>query len=126
MGEQKFFRCKHCGNFVGLINNAGVPMVCCGENMEELIPNTVEASKEKHIPACIVLDDAITVQIGSTLHPMEDNHHIEFIYICTERGGQRKSLKVGEPPIQTFKLVDDTAKEIFAYCNIHGLWKVKP
>ncbi len=125
MNEQKFFRCKHCGNFVGLINNAGVPMICCGEKMEELIPNTVDASKEKHVPEVVVSEDTVTVQVGSVEHPMEAAHHIEFIYLNTENGGQRKSLTVGGKPSAVFKLADDKALEVFAYCNLHGLWKVK-
>lgn len=123
MCEQKFFRCKHCGNFVGLINNAGVPMICCGEEMEELVANAVEASTEKHIPVVTVEGDTVTVKIGSAAHPMTAEHHIAFIYLQTENGGQRKCLKVGAEPEATFKLNDDTLQEVFAYCNLHGLWK---
>ena len=125
MCNQKFFKCKHCGNLVGLINNAGVPLVCCGENMEELVANSVEASTEKHIPAVTVAGDTVTVKIGSAPHPMVDEHHIEFIYLQTEKGGQRKCLKPGEEAIATFKVVDDTPLEVFAFCNIHGLWATK-
>lgn len=124
MNEQKFFRCKHCGNFVGIINNAGVPMTCCGENMEELVPNTTEAATEKHIPDVKVSGDTITVQVGSTLHPMLEEHHIEFIYLHTENGGQRKNLKAGDAPIAVFQVVDDKALAVYEYCNLHGLWKV--
>lgn len=123
--EHKFFRCKHCGNLVGLINNAGVPMTCCGEPMEELIPNSVEASGEKHVPAVTVNGNEVTVQVGSVLHPALAEHHIEFIYLSTKRGGQRKSIEVGKEPVAKFVLADDEAVEVFAYCNIHGLWNVK-
>lgn len=125
MCEQKFFRCKHCGNFVGLINNAGVPMICCGEPMEELIPNKVDASTEKHIPVITKNADSVTVVIGSVEHPMTEEHHIEFIYLQTAKGGQRKCLEIGGAPSAVFKLADDTALEAFAYCNLHGLWQAE-
>lgn len=125
MKEQKFFRCKHCGNFTGIINDAGVPMICCGEPMEELIANTVDASKEKHLPDVKVDGETVTVQIGSTLHPMTTEHHIEFVYLETKNGGQRKNLTIDSDPIATFKVVDDTLLNVFAYCNLHGLWKTE-
>lgn len=124
MNKQKFFRCKHCGNLVGLINNAGVPMICCGKPMEELVPNTVEASTEKHIPAVTRDGNLVRVKIGSVPHPMVDEHHIEFIYLQTEQGGQRKCLKVGKEAAAVFAIEEDEPLEVFAYCNIHGLWKV--
>lgn len=124
MNEQKFFKCNHCGNFVGLINNAGVPMICCGEPMEELNPNTVEASAEKHIPKVEIKERLVYVEVGSVLHPSEEAHHIDFIYLQTENGGQRKSIKVGEKPVAMFGVIDDRPLEVYAYCNLHGLWKV--
>lgn len=123
MCEQKFFRCKHCGNLVGLINNAGVPMTCCDEPMEELVANSVEAATEKHIPEVSVHDRLVHVQIGSVIHPMLDEHYIEFIYLQTEKGGQRKCFKPGETPSVMFVLDHDAPVAVFAYCNIHGLWK---
>src|SRR5665647_1139269 len=120
MSKQSFFRCKHCGNFLGLINNAGVPMICCGEEMEELIPNTVDASKEKHIPEVSIDGDVITVKVGSVLHPSLAEHHIEFIYLQTKNGGQRKSIEVGQEPIAKFAVIDDKPLAVFAYCNLHG------
>lgn len=125
MAEQKFFRCKHCGNFIGLINNAGVPMICCGEKMEEIVPNTTEASTEKHIPMVSRTGDILTVEIGSVIHPSTEEHHIEFVYVQTENGGQRKSIEIGKDPIVKFAIVEDTPVEVFAYCNIHGLWKTE-
>ena len=121
-GNQKFFICKHCGNMVDLVQDKGVPLVCCGENMERLEPNTVEASVEKHLPAVTVSGDSISVQVGSVPHPMEDKHHIAFVYVETQRGGQRKCLKVGEEPKLNFSFSDDKPIAVFAYCNLHGLW----
>ena len=130
----KFCICKHCGNLSGLIQNKGVPLVCCGEKMTELVPNTAEASTEKHLPAvskeaatcgcgceCICL----SIQVGSVPHPMEDGHHISFVYVETERGGQRKALKSGEEPKAAFCVVGDKPLAVYAYCNLHGLWKTE-
>jgi len=93
--------------------------------MTELVPNTVEASTEKHLPDVTVSGDLINVQVGSTPHPMEDAHHITFVYIETERGGQRKCLKVGEEPKLLFNYVDDKPIAVYTYCNLHGLWKTE-
>ncbi|MEG2775335.1 MAG: desulfoferrodoxin family protein [Acetivibrio sp.] len=124
MDNQKFFKCEHCGNLVGLINNAGVPMICCGEPMKELIPNTVDAAQEKHLPVVTVDGDMVTVKVGSVPHPMTEEHHIEFIYLQTEQGGQRRCLQTGTEASAVFNLAGDTLLEVFAYCNLHGLWKV--
>ncbi|MCL2152407.1 MAG: desulfoferrodoxin [Oscillospiraceae bacterium] len=124
-GKQRFFICKHCGNIAGLINDEGVPMMCCGDEMTELIPNTVEASAEKHLPEIILSGDTLSVKVGSVPHPMEEAHHIAFIYVETERGGQRKCLKVGEEPTQTFCFSNDKPVAVYAYCNLHGLWKTE-
>ena len=121
--KQRFFLCGHCGNMIGLIDDKGVPVVCCGEEMTELIPNTVEASVEKHLPDIAMTDDYVIVNIGSVPHPMENAHHISFVYMETKRGGQRKCLKPGEEPHLTFSLIDDKPIALFAYCNQHGLWK---
>ncbi|MCL2698598.1 MAG: desulfoferrodoxin [Oscillospiraceae bacterium] len=124
-GNQKFFICKHCGNLSGLINNKGVPMMCCGEKMTELLPNTVEASTEKHLPVVAASAGAIEVSVGSVPHPMEDAHNIAFVYVETERGGQRKFLKAGDEPKLKFCFVDDKPVAVYAYCNLHGLWKTE-
>ena len=121
----KFFVCKHCGNMVGLIDNRGVPMVCCGEKMAELVPNTVEASAEKHLPAVIGVGGGIEVPVGSVPHPMTEEHRVAFVYVETERGGQRKGVEVGDEPKVTFTFADDTPVAVYAYCNLHGLWKTE-
>ena len=124
-GKQKFFICNHCKNLVGMINSKGVPLVCCGEKMAELVPNTVEASQEKHLPAVTVSGNSVNVLVGSVPHPMEDAHNISFVFVETERGGQRKGLKVGEEPKLSFSLSDDKPVAVYAYCNLHGLWKTE-
>ncbi len=118
----KFYICCHCGNLVGMIHDSGVPMVCCGEKMEELVPNTVEASGEKHLPVVTIENGSVTVHVGSVDHPMLPEHLIEWVYVKTEKGGQRKVLKPGEDPKVSFCLGDDKAVAVYAYCNLHGLW----
>lgn len=121
--EQKFFLCKHCGNLVGLVNNAGVPMICCGEEMTELVPNTTDAAQEKHVPVITVDGKTVTVSVGSAGHPMTAEHSIQWIYLETRCGGQRKNLTPDQEPKAVFLLEDDEPIAAFAYCNLHGLWK---
>lgn len=96
MSEVKFFKCMHCGNIAGLIHNSGVPMVCCGDKMTELIPNTTDAAQEKHVPVVNIEGSSVTVTVGSTLHPMEEKHYIQWVYIQTSLGGQRHTFKPGD------------------------------
>ncbi|MDD2220410.1 MAG: desulfoferrodoxin family protein [Clostridia bacterium] len=122
--DQKFFICEHCGNLVGMIEDSGVPLVCCGEDMKELVANTVEASQEKHLPVVNPINGGIEVTVGSVAHPMETGHHIAWVYVKTNQGGQRKALK--EEPKASFALTkDEKAEEVYAYCNLHGLWKTE-
>ena len=124
--HQKFYICKHCGNIIGMIESSGVPVVCCGENMAELIPNTSDGSVEKHVPVIKVDGSKVTVEIGSVPHPMTDAHHISWVYIQTEKGGQRKNLDfTGEPSVSFALTDDDKMLTAFAYCNLHGLWKAE-
>ena len=122
--EQKFFICKHCGNLVGMIHSSGVKMVCCGDEMTELKANTSEGAGEKHLPVISVDGNLVTVTVGEVLHPMVEEHYIQWVYLHTEQGGQRKWLAPGEKPEVTFALTEDDAViEAFEYCNLHGLWK---
>ena len=119
----KFYVCRRCGNLVGAIHESGVPMMCCGQKMEALEANSVDASGEKHVPVVSIADGVVTVKIGSAAHPMTEEHLIEWVYVQTESGGQRKALKAGDAPEVKFWLGDDKAVAVFAYCNFHGLWK---
>ena len=123
MCENRFYVCEHCGNLVGLIHDAGVPLMCCGQKMTKLEPGTVEASHEKHIPVVKVDGDAVTVTIGSAPHPMLEEHNIQWVYLQTDRGGHRKCLEVGKDPMVKFVLCDEKPLAAYAYCNLHGLWK---
>ncbi len=125
MCDNKFYICEHCGNIVGLIKDAGVPMMCCGQKMTKLEPGVVEASHEKHIPVAKVEGNLVTVEIGSVAHPMTEEHSITWVYLQTDKGGQRKCLNPGEEPKVTFALADEKAVAVYAYCNLHGLWKTE-
>lgn len=122
--KEKYYICPHCGNICATIKESGVPLMCCGEKMKELIPGTVEAAHEKHIPVYSIDKNVVNVQVGSILHPMIEQHYIEWIEIKTKQGIQRKYLKPGDLPKASFVLSDDDELEsIYEYCNLHGLWK---
>ena len=123
MKNVKFYVCPHCGNLVEMVNDAGVKPVCCGQKMNELVPNTVEASGEKHIPAVTVSDGIVEVNVGSVDHPMVDVHWIEWVQLITDKGSYRKALNPGEAPNVKFLLNDEKPIAVYAYCNLHGLWK---
>ena len=125
MSEKKFYICEHCGNLVELVNDAGVPLVCCGQKMKRLEPGTVEASHEKHIPVVSLNDNAVHVEVGSIEHPMAEEHSILWVYLQTDKGGYLKYLETGKAPVADFLLTDEKAVRVFAYCNLHGLWKTE-
>jgi len=119
---KKFYICNHCGNLIEMVHDAKVPVICCGERMKELVPNTVEASGEKHIPVVSVEGSKVIVNVGSVDHPMVPEHFIEWVYVETEQGGYRKELHPDSAPNVVFELGADKPKAVYAYCNLHGLW----
>ena len=122
--EQKFYICEHCGNIVTKVKDAGVPVMCCGQKMKGPIPGTDEAATEKHIPVYSVEGNLVKVQVGSVAHPMLPEHYIEWVFLQTAQGTQCKKLKPGEAPQASFALCEgDTVEAVYAYCNLHGLWK---
>lgn len=122
--KQLFYRCSHCGNIIAFVKDSGVPVVCCGEKMTELVPGTVDASHEKHVPVYTVEGNTVHVKVGAAEHPMLTEHCIEWISVQTKQGNQRKELCPGESPEACFALCEgDEAEAVYAYCNLHGLWK---
>lgn len=122
--EQKFFICEHCGQIIAMVKETGVPVMCCGERMKQIIPSTTEASLEKHIPVYKVEGNKVYVTVGSTLHPMERSHYIEWISLQTKQGNQRKFLKPNDEPKVCFAICEgDEIQAVYAYCNLHSLWK---
>lgn len=120
----KIYKCEFCGRMVEVIKDSTSELVCCGHPMKEMIPGTVDASVEKHVPVVEIDGKTITVTVGALKHPMEEEHHIEWIAIETKEGSQRKMLEPGDEPKAVFVL-SDTDEFISATesCNIHGLWK---
>ena len=125
MSNTKYYVCEKCGNLIEKIDDSGVPVVCCGQKMTPVVAGTVEASREKHIPVAEVKESTVEVIVGSVLHPMTEEHSITWVYLETDRGGQRKNLAPGQEPKVTFALADEKPIAVYAYCNLHGLWKVE-
>ena len=122
--EQKFYICEHCGNIVAMVKNAGVPVMCCGQKMTEIVPGTTDAAVEKHIPVYQVEGNLVKVRVGSVEHPMLPEHYIEWVSLQTRQGNQRKALHPGDKPEVCFALCEgDQVEAVYAYCNLHSLWK---
>lgn len=122
--EMKFYKCSICGQIAAIVEGTGVPLVCCGEEMEEMIPGSVDASVEKHVPVIEVMGDEVIVSIGSAPHPMTEGHHIAWVSLQTKFGNQRKELKANAEPAVCFRICEgDEVIAAYAFCNLHGLWK---
>ena len=122
--EQKFFICETCGNIIAMVKPSGVPVVCCGKPMKQIVPNTTDAAQEKHVPVWTREGNLVKVQVGSVAHPMVAAHYIEWVSLQTKAGNQRKALAPEQAPEVTFALTEgDEVEAVYAYCNLHGLWK---
>ena len=120
----EFYRCPHCGNIVVKLTDSKVPVVCCGEKMKLLVPNTGDGAGEKHVPVISRDMFRFTVEVGAVAHPMVDNHYIEWVALETKSGYQVKFLKPGEEPKCEFMVAsDEVVVAAYAYCNLHGLYK---
>ena len=120
----KFYICEHCGNIIEYVKESGVPVMCCGQKMTELVPGTSDGAHEKHVPVVTIEEDKVTVEVGSVEHPMLEAHYIQWIAIETTRGFQRVKLEYTDKPRAEFKLADgETFVAAYEYCNLHGLWK---
>lgn len=122
--EMKFYQCETCGQIVAMVKKTGSPVICCGKPMKEIIPGAADAAVEKHVPVFELKDNKVLVSIGSVEHPMLPEHYIEWISLQTKFGNQRKALKPGDEPKVCFSVCDgDEIVAVYAYCNLHGLWK---
>ena len=120
----KFYKCEHCGNIITFVKASGVPVICCGQKMTELVPGTVDASLEKHVPAVTMDGSLVSVQVGSVEHPMVPEHFIQWVAIETNLGSQIKYLKPEQAPKAAFVLAEgEELVAVYEYCNLHGLWK---
>jgi len=118
----EIYKCELCGNIVEVLHEGKGELVCCHQPMKLVAENTVDASKEKHVPVIEVLEHGIKVTVGSVAHPMEEKHYIEWVELVADGKAYRQFLKPGDAPEAVFCI---DAKEITAreYCNLHGLWK---
>lgn len=122
----RFFKCAICGQIIEIIEDSGITPVCCGQEMEELIPGTTDAAPEKHVPVISMEGSKVIVKVGSVPHPMVKEHCVEWIALQTKCGSQRRTLKPDETPQVCFRICGgDEVKAAYAYCNLHGLWKVE-
>ena len=120
----KFYVCPHCGNIIFKVKDAKVPVVCCGQKMEELIPGTTDGAAEKHVPAVTVDGKNVRVKVGSVEHPMVEVHYIQWIALETKKGIQIHYLSPTEAPEAVFVVAEgDEPVAVYEYCNLHGLWK---
>jgi len=118
-----FYRCEYCKAVWMMIQGKEKNMTCCEEKVKPLIPGVVDAAVEKHIPVVEVKSNMVNVSVGKIMHPMEKEHYIEWVYLETNHGGQIKYLRPETDAMATFLLVDEKPKAVYAYCNLHGLWK---
>ena len=96
-----------------------------GTEGTEIIPNTVDAAYEKHVPVIEHHGDSVLVKVGSVVHPMLDVHYIEWIVLETATGYQKKDLAPGDKPEASFAVTEPVIAA-YEYCNLHGLWKGTP
>lgn len=125
MNNSKFYICPRCGNVLEVVQNGGMAPQCCGHEMLELKPNSVDASGEKHTPAVTIHDSIVEVNVGSINHPMEEIHWIQWVQLNTNKGSYRKRLNPGEAPKVLFQLNNEKPLVVYAYCNLHGLWQAE-
>ncbi|HBA60987.1 MAG TPA: desulfoferrodoxin [Elusimicrobia bacterium] len=122
--KREVYKCDACGNIVEVLHGGAGVLICCGADMREMVENTTDAAKEKHVPVIEKTDKGVKVKVGSVPHPMEEKHFIEWIELLADGKVFREYLKPGAAPEATFCLCF-TPKTIEAreYCNLHGLWK---
>ena len=122
----KFLRCELCGKIVAVVKDSACPTKCCGQAMEEMVPNTQDGAHEKHIPVFEIEGNVVHVKVGSVEHPMLENHYIEWIMLQTNLGNQRKMLKPGDKPEASFALLPgEKVEAVLEHCNLHGLYKAE-
>lgn len=123
--RHQIYKCEVCGNIVEMLHEGIGELVCCEQPMKLYEENTVDAAVEKHVPVPEESDGGTLVKVGSTAHPMTDEHYIEWIEVNINDGQRvnKHFLKPGEDPQAKFKATGDMITKVRAYCNLHGLWK---
>lgn len=120
--KNEVYKCPLCGNIVEVLHTGAGELVCCGQPMELMAENTVDAAKEKHVPVISKVANGYKVVVGSVPHPMEEKHWIEWIELIADGKVYRQNLAPGMAPEAVF-CVDATQVSAREYCNLHGLWK---
>lgn len=120
--QLQIYKCEVCGNIVEVLFAGGGELVCCGQPMKLMVENTVDASKEKHVPVVEKSDKGILVKVGAVPHPMEEKHYIQWVELIVDGKAYRQFLKPGDKPEAFFEIKADKV-EAREYCNLHGLWK---
>lgn len=121
MKEVRFYKCPVCGNIVELVEGDIKRTKCCGQEMELLVANTVDAAVEKHVPVYEVVDNELVVSVGEVEHPMSEEHYIMWVLLVTDNRSYRVELKPNDKPVVKLPYVENST--LYAYCNLHGLWK---
>ncbi len=123
----KFYECKHCGTMIALLKEGAMIPKCCDETMSEMPIHTKGEEKgEKHVPLVHEENDKVYVRIGEVPHPMEENHYIDWVYLLTDKGSQRKKLYPGNKPEVVFSIgEEEVVLTVIAHCNLHGLWETE-
>ena len=120
----KFYECRDCGNIITYQREVRPSVHCCGSAMVEMEPNTTDASMEKHKPVLDYKGKTVMVRVGELMHPMENEHHIQWVILETGKGYYKRHLQPGADPVARFTLQDDEeVRSTYEYCNLHGLWK---
>ena len=122
--QLEVYKCEKCGNIVEVLHGGKGELVCCGQPMNLMRENTVDAAREKHVPVIEKTADGFKVLVGEAAHPMEDKHYVEWIELVADNRAYREFLKPGQTPEAKFCVQAQkvTARE---YCNLHGLWKAE-
>ncbi|WP_408956415.1 desulfoferrodoxin family protein [Natroniella sp. ANB-PHB2] len=120
---RELYRCTKCDNVIEIVHQGAPALVCCGEKMEQLEAQTGDPNQQKHVPIVEEVDDGVEVVVGSTHHPMEEEHYIKFIEVLTADQVLRAELDVDQKPVVQFNVDKDEIVEVREYCNLHGLWK---
>ena len=122
----KLLKCPICSNIVEMIEDKGVPVMCCGKPMVELNANTTDGAVEKHVPVVEINGDILTVKVGSVEHPMLEEHYITMVLVEFDNRVLRVNLKPNEKPEAVFALNGYKGNvNVYEYCNLHGLWKTE-
>ena len=125
MNKLRFFKCNKCEEVIVKLIDKDAKLSCCGEEMKEILANTVDASLEKHMPVVNVNNGFVEVKVGSVLHPMEEAHYINFIAVETENGYSVVTLTPNQSPEAKIYVGKNKVIAVYEYCSLHGLWKVE-